>query len=135
MVLLQHNLPSLVNSDHTSVIVMCQTAVMNTVIIISHSHSHTIILLLTLPCTRSHTHSLQGIFPASHVHIRECNVINPGLVSVVNVHFYFILTSSYLHTFLSPYEVVMPKEDPMAQEICDVLREWSNAWKRHYMVS
>ena len=28
----------------------------------------------------------------------------------------------------------MLKEDPMAQEICDVLREWCNAWKRHYMV-
>lgn len=29
----------------------------------------------------------------------------------------------------------MPKDDPMVQELSDVLREWSGVWKRLYAVS
>ena len=34
----------------------------------------------------------------------------------------------------SPNEVVVPKDDPMVQEISDVLREWNTIWKRLYAV-
>ena len=33
-----------------------------------------------------------------------------------------------------PDEVVTPRDDPMVQEISDVLREWSLVWKRLYAV-
>ena len=35
----------------------------------------------------------------------------------------------------SPDEVVVPKEDPVVQEVSDVLREWSIVWKKLYIVS
>lgn len=34
-----------------------------------------------------------------------------------------------------PDEVITPKDDPIVQEISDVLREWSFVWKRLYAVS
>ena len=34
-----------------------------------------------------------------------------------------------------PDEQVVPKEDPLAHEIADVLREWNIVWKRLYAVS
>lgn len=34
-----------------------------------------------------------------------------------------------------PDELIVPKEDPLVQEISDVLREWSVVWKRLYAVS
>ena len=34
-----------------------------------------------------------------------------------------------------PDELVVPKEDPLAHEISDVLREWNVVWKRLYAVS
>ena len=34
-----------------------------------------------------------------------------------------------------PDEIVTPKDDPMVQEISDVLREWSLVWKRLFAVS
>lgn len=41
-----------------------------------------------------------------------------------------------VHDFAcSPNEVVMSKDDPLAQEISDVLREWSSVWKEFYVVS
>lgn len=51
----------------------------------------------------------KGIFPSSHITIKECSVKNPG-----------------------PDEVVVAKEDPLIHEISDVLREWSVVWKRLY---
>ena len=33
-----------------------------------------------------------------------------------------------------PDEVVVPKDDPMVQELSDVLREWTLIWKRLYAV-
>lgn len=56
-----------------------------------------------------HDKHTKGIFPASHICIKECNVINQG-----------------------PDEQVVPKEDPLAHEIADVLREWNIVWKRLY---
>ena len=35
----------------------------------------------------------------------------------------------------SPDEMVVPKEDPVVQEVSDVLREWSIIWRRLYVVS
>ena len=35
----------------------------------------------------------------------------------------------------SPDEAVVSKEEPIVQEISDVLREWSVVWKRLYAVS
>lgn len=35
----------------------------------------------------------------------------------------------------SPDELVVPKDDPIVQEISDVLREWGSIWKRLYAVS
>eukprot|EP00731_Ephydatia_muelleri_P021157 Em0013g884a len=51
----------------------------------------------------------KGIFPASHIRLKECAVENPGAE-----------------------ESVVPKEDPMVQEIAEVLREWSLMWKKLY---
>ena len=34
-----------------------------------------------------------------------------------------------------PDEVVSPKDDPIVQEISDVLKEWNLMWKRLYAVS
>ena len=34
----------------------------------------------------------------------------------------------------SPDEVVVPKEDPVVQEVSDVLREWSIIWRKLYIV-
>lgn len=56
-----------------------------------------------------HDKHAKGIFPASHISIKECNVINPG-----------------------PDEQVVPKEDALVHEIADVLREWNIVWKRLY---
>ena len=33
-----------------------------------------------------------------------------------------------------PDEIVTPKDDPIVQEISDVLKEWSLMWKRLYAV-
>ena len=35
----------------------------------------------------------------------------------------------------SPDELIEPKEDPLVQELADVLREWTVVWKRLYAVS
>ncbi|XP_065920842.1 dedicator of cytokinesis protein 1-like isoform X2 [Dysidea avara] len=51
-----------------------------------------------------------GIFPASHVHLKECTVTNPG-----------------------PSEKVVPKEDPIIKEMTDVLRMWGEIWKKVYV--
>jgi hypothetical protein len=56
-----------------------------------------------------HDKHTKGIFPASHVYLKDCEVRNYG-----------------------PDEVVLPKDDPMVQELSDVLREWSVVWKRLY---
>ncbi|XP_019859385.1 PREDICTED: dedicator of cytokinesis protein 1 isoform X1 [Amphimedon queenslandica] len=53
--------------------------------------------------------SLKGVFPASYVHLKDYNVINPG-----------------------PAEIIRSKEDPMVQEVSDVLREWCGSWKKLY---
>ncbi|XP_064383161.1 dedicator of cytokinesis protein 1-like [Halichondria panicea] len=51
----------------------------------------------------------KGIFPASHVHLKDCTLQNSG-----------------------PDEVVLPKEESVVKEISDVLREWSVIWRRLY---
>ncbi|GAB6029592.1 hypothetical protein CHUAL_005335 [Chamberlinius hualienensis] len=50
--------------------------------------------------------SCKGIFPASHIHIKPCEVENEG-----------------------QYEIVTPLEDPTIKEITSVLREWGGIWK------
>jgi hypothetical protein len=37
--------------------------------------------------------------------------------------------------FYRPDEIVTPKDDPIVQEISDVLKEWNLMWKRLYAVS
>jgi hypothetical protein len=53
--------------------------------------------------------SVKGIFPSSYVHLRDCNIDNPGV-----------------------YETVLSKEDPVVQEVTAVLREWGTIWKKRY---
>lgn len=49
-------------------------------------------------------------------------------ITKINVMFHVL----YLNR---PDEVITPKDDPIVQEISDVLREWSSVWKRLYAVS
>ncbi len=44
---------------------------------------------------------VQGIFPANHVQLRKCTLVNAGV-----------------------YEAVVPAEDPVARETAEVIREW-----------
>ncbi len=37
--------------------------------------------------------------------------------------------------FFSPDELIEPREDPLVQEIADVLREWNYMWRKLYAVS
>ena len=55
-------------------------------------------------------------------------------IHVVPLH--TIATCVHMHVCMcySPDEVVLPKDDPMVQELSDVLREWSVVWKRLYAV-
>ena len=46
-----------------------------------------------------------------------------------------IYTHVHVYVCCSPDEVVVPRDDPMVQELSDVLREWSVVWKRLYAVS
>ena len=54
---------------------------------------------------------------------RECSLLLPSL-------------SLYVCVLVGcrPDEVVVPKDDPMVQELSDVLREWTLIWKRLYAV-
>lgn len=56
--------------------------------------------------------AVKGIFPQAYIHLKPCKVDNEGL-----------------------FESVMPVEDPVVREVTLVLREWSDIWKRLYVVS
>lgn len=55
----------------------------------------------------------------------------PSYVILLMALFVFVLIGMHY----SPDELVVPKEDPIVQEISDVLREWGSIWKRLYAVS
>ncbi|KAA0712422.1 Dedicator of cytokinesis protein 3 [Triplophysa tibetana] len=55
---------------------------------------------------------LEGIFPASYVHLKKAVVTNRG-----------------------QYETVVPLEDPIVTEVTSTLQEWSVLWKQLYVVS
>ncbi|XP_048252817.1 dedicator of cytokinesis protein 3-like isoform X2 [Haliotis rufescens] len=57
-----------------------------------------------------HNRKAKGIFPASFVHLKECNVENEG-----------------------PYESVIPIEDAIIKEVTFVLREWNLIWKQLFV--
>lgn len=50
------------------------------------------------------------------------------------VCFWHVSLSLSLCAVSSPDEVVVPKEDPVVQEVSDVLREWSIIWRKLYIV-
>ena len=51
------------------------------------------------------------------------------------MYLYKLLCFIIVMFFNRPDEVITPKDDPIVQEISDVLREWSLVWKRLYAVS
>ena len=46
----------------------------------------------------------------------------------------YVCVCVYVLVGCRPDEVVVPKDDPMVQELSDVLREWTLIWKRLYAV-